>query len=480
MDQITVFCFRMTQLHSLSDTTLWHGLRKTGDGHRTGTPISASFTEKLLDHLSLGDHELEAFPLHVKSDKAKESQYLTRLHLMNELFNVFLNRACSFDTTVPLVLGHCQVAQPLTHLFEKFREQLGRVTATGDTAVYDALDVARLQLVQYRTDLPHLRRRIIIVSDGKDTSSKQSVLEVLAGLQRDSIIVDSVQVGPTVDPALHGISVVTGGYRFCPRTSLSDALSIFDLETVLNSAERPIQIQKRIFVATKRALIGTYGDTSIYPIDVVTLDKFPKRAEHPALFEKVKPLQLINVTGRGKDDRMKRIMREAQNLLKKPAPYMDLYFDESNMTFLRIVMEAPKDKDCLYRNGVYLLTCDFLEGYPREPPQIRFTNFIMHPNVSKQGKVCIAELGRLWSSDMSMEMALQLVYQIFSHPDLENPVETQASMRYCMLLQWLRQSKPMHQKQEQSGEQSWKISHRVIQITVGCCDPGCLKGSWFL
>lgn len=81
---------------------------------------------------------------------------------------------------------------------------------------------------------------------------------------------------------------------------------------MLNSGERPIQTQKRISVATERSLIGTYGNTSNYPIDVVTHDKFPKRAEHPALFEKVKPLQLINVIGRGKDDRMRRIMREVR------------------------------------------------------------------------------------------------------------------------------------------------------------------------
>lgn len=49
-----------------------------------------------------------------------------------------------------------------------------------------------------------------MVSDGEDTSSSESAVEVLAALQRDRIVVDSVQVGPTVDPALHGISVVTG------------------------------------------------------------------------------------------------------------------------------------------------------------------------------------------------------------------------------------------------------------------------------
>ncbi|KIK54985.1 hypothetical protein GYMLUDRAFT_48188 [Collybiopsis luxurians FD-317 M1] len=440
---LALFGFHHSYAFSLSKTTLWHGLRAVGDGSRVGRPFSAALSgtgsgaSKLSSFLTSREQKLSCGPVHIPSSTVEESRYLTRLHLLTELFNVFLNRACSFDTTVPLVLGlvtfsnRANITQPLTPLFEKFREELGQVKAGGDTAVYDALDLARSMLVEYRTDIPNLRRRIIMVSDGQDTSSKESPLEVLAALQRNKITVDSVQVGPTVDAALHGISVVTGGYRFCPRTSLSDALSIFDLETVLSSGERPTPTIVMAPVRSLFSLISFYGNTSRYPVDVVTLDQFPKRAEHAKLFNKVKPLDLItNRPGRMRDDRLKRIMLEIHDLMKKTPDYMDIYVDESDITFLRIVMEAPKDEGCLYRNGVYFLTCDFPEGYPRDPPHIRFVNFIMHPNVSKQGKVCIAELGRLWSSDTKMETALQLVYQIFTHPDLENPLETQASMRY--------------------------------------------------
>ena len=45
--------------------------------------------------------------------------------------------------------------------------------------------------------------------------------------------------------------------------------------------------------------------------------------------------------------------------------------------------KAPKDgTECPYRNGTFLLTCDIPESYPREPPEIRFVTFILHPNVS--------------------------------------------------------------------------------------------------
>jgi Mg-chelatase subunit ChlD len=76
--------------------------------------------------------------------------------------------------------------------------------------VYDALDRARGILTNYRNDLPNLRKRIIIVTDGEDTSSESSAKEVCHALQKNRIIVDSVQVGHESDSQLHAISVATG------------------------------------------------------------------------------------------------------------------------------------------------------------------------------------------------------------------------------------------------------------------------------
>lgn len=82
--------------------------------------------------------------------------------------------------------------------------------------MYDALDVARSCLVNYRRDLPGLRRRIIIVSDGEDTSSQRSVREVGVALQRDKVIVDSVQVGEVHSRMLHTFSAATGVPHMIP------------------------------------------------------------------------------------------------------------------------------------------------------------------------------------------------------------------------------------------------------------------------
>jgi len=109
-----------------------------------------------------------------------------------------------------IVSDSVNVRQPLSANFERFKRQVDRVDAMGDTVVYDALDRARTLLTAYRHDLPNLRKRIVIVSDGEDTGSKISAADVCHSLQKDGIIVDSVQVGTEAAPELHAISVATG------------------------------------------------------------------------------------------------------------------------------------------------------------------------------------------------------------------------------------------------------------------------------
>ncbi|KAJ7106228.1 hypothetical protein C8R44DRAFT_805910 [Mycena epipterygia] len=422
----------------MTDIALWNGLKDYGDGMQRGTVLE---TDTSLEYLtrSATTISLECrawFRLVPRSQRVRdESKHLTRLHLLKELFHVFLNRAGSFDTTVSLVLGlvtfsaEASVEQELTPIFENFRQRLNRVNAGGDTAIYEALDSARQMLTGYRPDLPNLRKRIIIVSDGEDTSSKTSAQEVCLALQRARVIVDSVQVGSWTDPVLHAISVATGGYRFSPRTSLADALSIFDLETMLYSGERPLRPAKPL--VTSEVQLYSYQNLHHHPIDAITVDDFPPRAAHPLLQQPVKAAAKSARMAGGGDDRMKRVMREIKALVADPHPNIDVYFNDRDMSFLKVILEAPTDVDnCPYKGGTFLLTCDLPAGYPRDPPEVRFVTFIMHPNVSKQGKVCIAELGRLWSSDITLKEIFSLVYGTLLTPDLENPLEIQASLKY--------------------------------------------------
>lgn len=77
---------------------------------------------------------------------------------------------------------------------------------------------------------------------------------------------------------------------------------------MLNSAER--QKRSAMPVVWSPMSLRGYDNTYRFPIDIITVDKFPKREEHPRLKESVSPaIKKINLPLSG-DERMKRIMRE--------------------------------------------------------------------------------------------------------------------------------------------------------------------------
>ncbi len=73
----------------------------------------------------------------------------------------------------------------------RVRDALARVQATGDTALYDAVRAAVAALDAARLG-PSAQRRLVVLSDGVDTSSKAALKSVTGQLAADHIPADVV------------------------------------------------------------------------------------------------------------------------------------------------------------------------------------------------------------------------------------------------------------------------------------------------
>ena len=80
-----------------------------------------------------------------------------------------------------------------------------------------------------------------------------------------------------------------------------------------------------------------------------------------------------------------------------------MYVCEQRMTFWKVIMQGvyielcftnTKPEDTPYENGTYLMFFDLGTNFPQVAPKARFITPILHPNVSKQGRVCHSILGR--------------------------------------------------------------------------------------
>jgi hypothetical protein len=148
--------------------TIWRNLYNAGDGNNTGrTEHHWEHLSKLLNYKrgtgnlneeSLYDSKhtegdwlsrsMKQQPIVLKlqlgkqSNKKRDPKYLSRLDVLKQTFDAFINRvlAYNFQTHIGLVTfgTTASLSQGITHAIENFRHQLNNATAEGDTALWDS------------------------------------------------------------------------------------------------------------------------------------------------------------------------------------------------------------------------------------------------------------------------------------------------------------------------------------------------------
>lgn len=218
------------------------------------------------------------------------------------------------------------------------------MTATGDTALWDALALASDQLKHYGEENRTTKKRIICLSDGADTKSSRKSHDVCNELFRNEVVVDSFCLGNEDNSELRSISYLTGGYKFVPKT-LEQAMAMCEMEPVLSQLERPPIVRYNpsgITSALGLRLMSFQANP-----DIVSKDVFPERRKHPNLSDAF--IELSGFTGRigstiapgdrsNANIRPVRLLAEVRNAASNPHPHYEVFVSETSMAFWKVVM----------------------------------------------------------------------------------------------------------------------------------------------
>lgn len=325
--------------------------------------------------------------------KALKQRILTRMSVTKQVFSALINRlvAYNFPTNVGLVTfgTTARVTQNLTDVIENFRQALEKMDPEGDTALWDALALGADHLVEIAKKYPNIKKRIICLSDGDDTSSTRQVNDVVRLLMQNEIVVDSVCIGNEENSSLRTVSFLTGGYKFVPKT-IEDASALCELEPVLSIFERP-PVARQPLISAISVTRFSYRATP----DPVTRDQFPARRTHENLndsfiqirkIEKVASQQLSqSSTAATSSIRSRRLLLEIRDIAAHPHPSYDVYVSETNMGFWKIALQGPSES--AYASGCFVLYLAMGDDYPRRAPQGRFVTPVFHPNVNRHGRI---------------------------------------------------------------------------------------------
>ncbi|KAI1326109.1 hypothetical protein F5Y16DRAFT_422034 [Xylariaceae sp. FL0255] len=371
---------------------------------------------------------------------------LTRLDLVKNMFESFINRLLAYEYNAHVGVinfsSRGRIAVPISHILENLRQATRNFVPWGDTALWDTLAFARDQIEEYAKAYPSARKRIIVLSDGDDTSSKMNTCqEICFGLIQKGIVVDSICLGND-EPhmSLRGLSHVIRGYAFHP-TRLIDAITICEMEPFLSLADRPVMERSLIqmpFVMDQEALFQSWFEKLARGAQFTTLsdDDIPPCREHPSLSHEFMQLSCAAL-GRGSrplncsrvDPWAQRVMREIQSISSGGGhPKYDIYVSETDMSFWKIIMRGPEESP--YAKGTFMLWLHADKNYPANAPKVRFVTQIKHPNISPHGRICHSLLGRDWTSDTSMTSVLDAIFGLLYQPEHSDTVQTVPTLNF--------------------------------------------------
>nr|OQO26960.1 hypothetical protein B0A51_05959 [Rachicladosporium sp. CCFEE 5018] len=446
-------------------TQIWTQMTDSGDGLASGHPCKKSGV-RLSTFLNRGscyghlgaesvfnDHSrtidysaplvLKVSVAYASPNSAKRSMKLSRLDVLKQMFEALINRILGFRFKTHLGLvtisTKATLQTPISHVVENFRRATSTMSANGDTALWDALALARDQLSQYALQHTQAKKRIIVISDGYDTKSvKNTGHDVAFECKANDIAVDTVILGDTDNKELAALSGILGGYSFKP-TSLINALAMCEMEPFLSITERPT-IVLSANLSRERYAFGSQFRRRMWNTTYTEVSdtRFPERKAHPNVNDSFIPLSAATqlpgrpaagAAGARSNMRINRLLNEMRQLVSNgSSTTYDVYVSESDISFWKVVMSGPDDTP--YAGGNFLLYVDFEERYPAFAPKARFITRIKHVNVNLHGRICHSILDRDWTSDTSMSRLLDTFYGLLFQAELSDPINTSTTLGY--------------------------------------------------
>ncbi|KAJ5073183.1 hypothetical protein M0811_08440 [Anaeramoeba ignava] len=135
------------------------------------------------------------------------------------------------------------------------------------------------------------------------------------------------------------------------------------------------------------------------------------------------------------------LLKQFRELSKNPVDGFSAGLIDDDPFNWEITVIGPTDT--LYEGGIFRATLAFPDNYPNYPPKMKFISEMWHPNIYKDGTVCISILhqpgkdewgyedeSERWLPVHSVESILISVISMLSSPNDQSPANIDAAVEW--------------------------------------------------
>ena len=146
-------------------------------------------------------------------------------------------------------------------------------------------------------------------------------------------------------------------------------------------------------------------------------------------------------------DARRRLLHDFRKLKNDPPVGINASPEADDIMKWNAVIFGPEGT--AWEDGVFKLTLSFSDRYPHEAPQVKFVTPMFHPNVYKNGNICLDILQTNWSPAYDISAILTSIQSLLTDPNPSSPANGEAAQLY-------NENRPEYQRRvHQCVEDSW-------------------------
>jgi ubiquitin-conjugating enzyme E2 D len=125
---------------------------------------------------------------------------------------------------------------------------------------------------------------------------------------------------------------------------------------------------------------------------------------------------------------IKRLKKELLDIQNDPPVNCSAGIIDDDMNTWDATIIGPEKTP--YESGIFKLIIEIPDNYPFKPPKVKFTTRIFHPNINKNGSICLDILSKNWSPALTLSKVLLSISSLLSDPNPDDPLDIRAADIY--------------------------------------------------